>query len=303
MTYSKKSKTGAIFGVLAYSIWGSLPLYWRALTNVPPLEILCHRIIWSFVFVFACIIVLRQLPQFAAVIKQPKKLFLLACCSLFISINWGVYIWAVNNGYLLESSLGYYINPLMSVILGMVFLHERSAKLQYASFLLAGAGVVYMALNYGHFPYIALILSSSFAVYGLIKKYAAVDPLVGLVIETMVAVPFAGFYLVRAQLFYGGALGRVGLGETFMLVFAGVVTAVPLLCFAAATNRIQLSALGFIQYISPTITLLLGVFVYHEAFTAVHAVTFAMIWTALIIFSIPIILSMKPAAVCDPEEG
>lgn len=301
--YTEKSKTGAALGFLAYFIWGSLPLYWKALADVSAQEILCHRIVWSFVFVMACIIGLQQLPQFAVVVRKPKKLILLAFCSVFITVNWGVYIWAVNNGHLLDASLGYYINPLLSVILGMLFLRERSSRLQYAAFILAGAAVVYMTLNYGHFPYIALILASSFAVYGLLKKVAAVEPLVGLAIETMLMVPFAVIYLVRAQLFFGGALGRVGALETCMLFFAGVVTAIPLLCFAAAANRIQLSTLGFIQYISPTITLLLGVFVYHETFTSVHIVTFAMIWAALIVFSIPIIRSMKPAAVCDPEEG
>ncbi|MFC7370637.1 EamA family transporter RarD [Fictibacillus iocasae] len=288
MEKNKRSQSGILYAAFAYIIWGFLPLYWKPLHHVGSGEILAHRILWSFVFMLAVIALTGRWKIFRSGMKQlmaNRRSFLsVMAASLLISANWLIYIWAVNTDHVVQASLGYYINPLVSVILGVIVLKETLDRWQKLSFILAGAAVLFMTQQIGSFPLVALSLAVSFGVYGLAKKMADFDSVLGLAYETMLVAPFALFYI-----FYLGASGHAEIGSStvsfFLLIGAGVVTAVPLLCFAQAAKRISLTMIGFMQYIAPTLMLILGVLLYDEPFTQTHAVAFALIWTALLIFS------------------
>ncbi|AYA77302.1 EamA family transporter RarD [Bacillus sp. Y1] len=283
-------KTGAFQAGLSYLIWGILPIYWKLLDHVNAEDILANRIFWSFAFMMVVLFFSKKIRNLYSVLKSfkqnRKEMYALIIASFLISTNWFIYIWAVNHHQMIEASLGYYINPLVSVLLGVIFLKEKLSPAQYASFIIAGVGVLILGLSYGKFPWISVVLALSFGVYGLAKKMIKVDSAVGLTLETMVVTPFALAYMVF--LFFNGehALFSGSVSTDLLLVGAGAATALPLLYFAKGAQKIPLSMLGLLQYIAPTITLLLGVLVYGEHFTKHHLQAFVFIWSALTIYSL-----------------
>ncbi|SNZ04291.1 chloramphenicol-sensitive protein RarD [Terribacillus aidingensis] len=284
---SQSSKSGVIYAALAYVMWGILPLFWNLLEEIDAGHLLAHRIVWSFVTMIFIVLVLGKIRPF---IHQLKDLFLnkrafwgLFAASLTVSVNWLVFIWAVNAGHVLQSSLGYYINPLISILLAMIFLKEKSTRLQIISFLLAAFGVIYLTVSYGVFPWVSLLLAISFAVYGLLKKVVTIPPMFGLTIETMFVTPFAVLYL----LFVPAAEGTsISTGTAVVLFLSGAATAAPLLLFAHGARRLTLTQIGLLQYIAPTLMLLLGVTLFGEAFTHAHLIAFSCIWGALVLYTI-----------------
>ncbi|WP_273852863.1 EamA family transporter RarD [Guptibacillus spartinae] len=280
---------GILSGAGAYFLWGILPLYWKLVGSVPSEEVLAHRIIWSFVFMMIVLAVMRKMSSFKielnTIVRQPKKLAAIAFASLFITINWYAFIWAVNHDHVIQTSLGYYINPLISVLLGILFLKERLSFWQLISFLLATIGVLNLVFRFGEIPWVSLILAMSFGLYGLLKKKARLGALTGLTIETLLITPFAFIYLFTVRSSVADALYIQNPVTFSLLLGAGIVTAVPLLLFASGANRISLSMIGFLQYIAPTLMLIQGVFLYGESFTSVHLVSFTLIWAALVLFT------------------
>ncbi|MFC7063299.1 EamA family transporter RarD [Halobacillus seohaensis] len=282
-----ENKLGVMYTTGAYILWGFLPIYWKLLQHISPFEILAHRIVWSAVFMAIIIFLLKKNRRFIEEAKQvwrnKRSLIGITLASIMISINWLTYIWGVNNNHVVEASLGYYINPLVSILLGMIVLKETFSRPQWIAFLLAGSGVTYMTVNFGSVPWIALLLAFSFGMYGLLKKLVPLNAMFGLMIETLIVSPIALVYLLSIQ----NSIQQVEwLNWTTVLVFgAGIATAIPLLLFAAGAKRIPLSMVGFLQYFAPTIMLFLGVFMYDEPFTEVHAVSFSLIWAGLAVYT------------------
>ena len=281
-------KQGIFFGLAAYVLWGILPVYWKALELVSPFEILSSRFMWSCVFVFLLIIFQKKWPLFT---KEVKHVFsnvktgaAMIAAGITISFNWGTFIWAVNNGHIVETSMGYYINPLVSILFAVVFLRERLDKMQLAAITCAFIGVASMVYSFGKIPWVSLTLAFTFALYGLLKKILPVSALTSIMLETLLITPLALVYEYslwqQGVSFYASG----NLQVIMMLTGAGVVTAIPLLIFTAGARLLPLKIIGFLQYISPTLTLLIGVFVYNEAFTASHLLAFGWIWAALLLF-------------------
>lgn len=281
-------KQGIFFGLAAYVLWGILPVYWKALELVSPFEILSSRFMWSCVFVFLLIIFQKKWPLFTKEVKQVfsnvKTGAAMAAAGITISFNWGTFIWAVNNGHIVETSMGYYINPLVSILFAVVFLRERLDKMQLAAITCAFIGVASMVYSFGKIPWVFLTLAFTFALYGLLKKILPVSALTSIMLETLLITPLALVYEYslwqQGVSFYASG----NLQVIMMLTGAGVVTAIPLLLFTAGARLLPLKIIGFLQYISPTLTLLIGVFVYNEAFTASHLLAFGWIWAALLLF-------------------
>lgn len=283
---ASEARLGVVYGVAAYVWWGLCPIYFKAVASVPALQVLGHRVIWSVLLLALLIVIQKRWSEVRGVVRDRKTFLRLCGTTVLIANNWGIFIWAVAAGELLQASLGYFINPLINVLLGVVFLRERLRRMQTVSVALAGVGVAYMIFMYGEVPWIALILAFSFAFYGLLRKTARADPLVGLTVETSILLPIALAYLVYQASRGAGAFGTVSWRMDVLLASAGVVTAVPLLWFTAAAKRMRYSTLGFIQYLAPTGQFLLAVLAFGEPFTHAHAVTFVFIWTALIIYSV-----------------
>ena len=280
-------RRGVIYGLAAYFCWGFFPVYFKSVQVVPPLEMVAHRICWSLAFLLVLIAWKGAWREIRTLLSRPKSLAALAVSTLLIATNWLVFIYAVSAGEVLESSLGYFINPLVSVLLGFVFLRERLERLQWLSIILAASGVIYLAASYGAVPWISLLLAASFGLYGLIRKALLhVEPLVGLTVETLLLAPFALVYLVvlhqRGTGIFLASSGRLDL----LIPMAGIVTAIPLLLFAAAAKRLRLATVGFLQYITPTMHFLLAVTVYGETFTHTHLVSFLFIWCGLALYSL-----------------
>lgn len=281
-------KQGIFFGLAAYVLWGILPVYWKALELVSPFEILSSRFMWSCVFVFLLIIFQKKWPLFTKEVKQVfsnvKTGAAMVAAGITISFNWGTFIWAVNNGHIVETSMGYYINPLVSILFAVVFLRERLDKMQLAAITCAFIGVASMVYSFGKIPWVSLTLAFTFALYGLLKKILPVSALTSIMLETLLIMPLALVYEYnlwqQGVSFYASG----NLQVIMMLTGAGVVTAIPLLLFTAGARLLPLKIIGFLQYISPTLTLLIGVFVYNEAFTASHLLAFGWIWAALLLF-------------------
>lgn len=281
-------KQGIFFGLAAYVLWGILPVYWKALELVSPFEILSSRFMWSCVFVFLLIIFQKKWPLFTKEVKQVfsnvKTGAAMVAAGITISFNWGTFIWAVNNGHIVETSMGYYINPLVSILFAVVFLRERLDKMQLAAITCAFIGVASMVYSFGKIPWVSLTLAFTFALYGLLKKILPVSALTSIMLETLLITPLALVYEYslwqQGVSFYASGNLQVNM----MLTGAGVVTAIPLLLFTAGARLLPLKIIGFLQYISPTLTLLIGVFVYNEAFTASHLLAFGWIWAALLLF-------------------
>lgn len=276
---------GVVYATAAFLIWGISPIYWKALRAVPALEIILHRMVWSFFFLVPLIIIMRRWQEFIDVFKNHRTLLILLVTALIVGGNWLLYIWAVNNNYLLQASLGYYINPMVNVVLGMVFLKERLRRPQMLAVLLAFAGVLYLTISYGEFPWIALTLALSFGLYGLIRKVAPVGSLVGLTVETLLLSIPALIYLFYLDSRGAGTIFRVSLKLSLLLMGCALVTAIPLLFFTVGARRLYLSTLGLLQYIAPSCMFILAVFLYREPFSNARVVTFILIWTALAIYS------------------
>jgi chloramphenicol-sensitive protein RarD len=277
---------GIIYALLAYGIWGFLPIYWKTIQEVPATQILSHRIVWSFVFVMVILYFRKEWLVFVKAIRVRRTIIIFSLAAILISINWLTYIWAVNAGYIVETSLGYFINPLINVLLGVLFLKEKLRPMQWVPVGLAFVGVLYLTINYGALPWIALLLAFTFGLYGLIKKTAPLNSLHGLSLETGILFLPALFFLIFAESQGTGSLGHTGWFSGLLLVFTGVVTALPLLLFANAARRINLSTLGILQYIAPTLQFLIGVVLYDEPLTSARLVGFVIIWIALIIYSL-----------------
>jgi chloramphenicol-sensitive protein RarD len=279
---------GAIAATGAYLIWGLLPIYWKALESVAPYQILAHRMLWS-VILTACLLAVLDRARgcgFRSLFSDKKVVLGSAVSGLLLGVNWLIYIWAVNTGHIVEASLGYYINPLVTVTFAVLILKERLRFGQVGALLLAVLGVVYLTVVYGRFPWIALSLAMTFAVYGLLHKTTRIAPLRGLFLETLVfLLPATGMILFAGQQGQGAFVSD-GLSVSLLLVGTGVITTIPLLLFAFAAHNIQLSLLGILQYTAPTLNLLLGIFIYQEGFPWSRAVGFMLVWSALLVFMI-----------------
>jgi chloramphenicol-sensitive protein RarD len=288
MMQEKNTKQGIISAIGAYFLWGILPIYWKLILSVPAHEILAHRILWAFLFMMGMAALVNR-KKFYEEMKQlvfsPKKLIALIMGSIFISINWFIYIWAVNHDRIVEASLGYYINPLFSVLLGVVFLKERLVFWQTISVVMAGCGVLYMTIHFGSVPWVALMLAACSGLYGLCKKIPELTAITSMTLETLVLTPFAFLYLMYLDIYDMGSFAGLSV-TSILLIGSGIVTAIPLLLFTDGANKLSLASLGFFQYLSPTISLLLGVFLYHESFTKTHFISFFLIWCAVILFSV-----------------
>jgi chloramphenicol-sensitive protein RarD len=285
------------YTIAAFFLWGILPLYWKALKQVPSSQILAHRILWSFVFVVLILTVTKRIYRIRSAIASRRNRVYFIASAFTIGINWFVYIWAVNAGFVVETSMGYFINPLVSVLLGIVFLREKLRFWQVISVMLAFSGVLYLTLNYGKLPWITLSLAFSFGTYGLLRKTSHADSLVGLFFETAYLSPLALAYLLLRGLQGSGAFGTVSPLLHILLVSSGIVTAVPLIWFAHGARRIPLSTVGFTQYLAPTLQLFLGVVVFQEPFTSVHLISFSLIWVGLALYSLshlPLMRRVEP---------
>lgn len=294
---------GIGYAVAAYGLWGLLPIYWKWLHTVPAVEVIGHRILWSFLTLAIAIAAMRQGRGFLSAVRQPGVLRVYLAAAALIGVNWLVYVWAVNSGFIVETSLGYFINPLVSVVLGVAFLGERLRLGQWVPVGLAAAGVVYLTAVYGSLPWIALTLAGSFGTYGLVKKTAPLNSVYGLALETGLLAPLALVYLAWVESAPPGAFLHPGPATALLLAGAGVVTTVPLLLFASAAQRIPLSMVGILQYIAPTIQFLLGVFVYGEPFSAHQFVGFGLVWAGLIFFSVEGLLTYRARAAAAPAVG
>lgn len=280
-----RTKQGVLLAIMAYMMWGIAPIYFKALGEVSPFEILCHRIIWSFVFLAALLYFTKGWELIKTTLKSRTKVLYLLVTSVTIGVNWLVFIWAISIDHMLDASLGYYINPLFNILLGMIFLNEQLRKMQWFAVALASIGVLVQLIVFGSVPIIAIVLAISFGIYGLLRKKVNLDAFTGLFIETLVLLPVALVYLF---IFADTATSNMSSNSSLLntlLISAGIVTTLPLLCFAGAAVRLRLATLGFIQYIGPSLMFLLAVFVYGEAFTSDKIITFAFIWAALILFT------------------
>ncbi|WP_258240778.1 EamA family transporter RarD [Pseudidiomarina homiensis] len=283
---AQRSRQGVLFAIAAYTMWGIAPIYFKLLQQVPALEILAHRIIWSFVLVLVLIVGLRRWLRIRPVVTNKKQMLRLTIATFLLGGNWFLFIWAINNDHILDASLGYYINPLLNVAIGMVVFAERMRRMQLLAIALAVIGVLIQVISFGSVPWVALALACSFATYGAIRKRLPVDSMTGLWLETTILLPFMLVYV-----FFFATSGASDMTANtwqlnLLLIAAGIVTTAPLLCFTAAAQRIRYATLGFFQYIGPSLMFILAVWVYGEPLAADKLVTFAIIWAALALYSL-----------------
>ena len=278
-------RRGMWFAMACYAIWGVFPLYFRLLAPVPAIDILAHRIIWSLGFLLILLTARQEWRWLGPALRTPRTLGLYALAGIVLAVNWYTYIWAVNAGFVIESSLGYFINPLVSVLLGVVFLHERLRAGQWAAIATAAGGVLFLTISYGQLPWIALILAFTFGFYGLLKKHGTLHSMQGLTIETGTLVLPALVLLFFRETSGADSLVSYGWGKTLLLLSTGVVTVLPLVWFASAARLIPLSLLGILQYIAPTLQFLVGLLIFQEPFSTTRLIGFAIIWLALLIYS------------------
>ena len=286
-----------------YVMWGFFPIYWKLLQDVPALQVIGHRIGWSFLLLMTVILFTKQWKDFRSVALKPKIIGIYAIAGILLSVNWLIYVWGVNSGFIVETSLGYFINPLISVLLGVVFLHERLRAMQWIPIGLAAAGVIYLTVTYGRLPWIALSLAFSFGIYGLVKKLAPLGSLYGLTLETALVFPIAFVYLAFVEFTGTGAFLQNSLLTDILLIGTGLVTSIPLLLFASAVRQIPLTMIGILQYIAPTLQFLIGVFLYHEAFDQSRLIGFSLVWLALIIFWVENYFANRVPVQPIPEMG
>jgi len=285
MPTNPEQRKGVILACMAFFMWGLAPIYFKLLQHISAFEILMHRVVWSVLFIVIIVSIMQQWHKIKQVIAQPKLLLMLGLTATLLGFNWGLFIWAVNNDHMLDASLGYYINPLLNVLLGMLFLGEKLRKWQGIAVVLAFSGVVIQLVSFGSFPVVAFSLAGSFAIYGLLRKKLPIESLPGLLLEAVILLPLA---LVYWWLMAPTPSSDLMLNEwhtNLLLISAGVVTTLPLLCFTGAAKRLQYTTLGFFQYIGPSLMFILAVMFYGEVFSHERMVTFACIWSALAIFS------------------
>ena len=296
-------KKGILYGVGAYVLWGFFPIYWKVLHQVSTLQVIGHRIGWSFIILIVYILVTRQWQEFRSVAFNAKIIGMYAVAGVLLSINWLVYVWGVNAGFIVETSLGYFINPLLSVLLGVLFLRERLRLVQWIPIILAAIGVIYLTVVYGRLPWIALSLAVSFGIYGLVKKLAPLGSLYGLTLETAIVFPIALIYLTFVAVTGTGAFLHDGIRVDLFLAGAGIVTTIPLLMFASAARSVPLWVVGLLQYITPSLQLLIGIFIYKEPFSYHQLIGFGIVWTALVIFLFENYLANRVPSEPLPEMG
>jgi chloramphenicol-sensitive protein RarD len=277
---------GVVYAFAAFAIWGLFPIYFKALHSIGAVEMLAHRMMWSMVFLLIVLTVLRKWRWLPPTLRDRRLLARFAASAVLLSTNWGIYIWAVNAGHIVEASLGYFINPLINVLFGMAFLHERLRPMQWIAVSVAALGVVWLTWVNGAPPWISLALALTFGGYGLLRKTASLGALEGLTLETIILCPVAALYLYFMSSHGGSGFAQASLGVKVLLAAAGPITAVPLLLFAAGARRIPLSMLGLIQYITPTLQLLIGVIIYGEFFGHDQLIGYGAIWTALALYSL-----------------
>jgi chloramphenicol-sensitive protein RarD len=294
---------GVLNGIAAYALWGFFPIYWKLLQQVSALQVIGHRIAWSFILLIAFILLTKQWKDFRSAALTAKTLGIYAVAGVLLTINWLVYVWGVNTGFIVETSLGYFINPLLSVLLGVIFLRERLRPAQWIPVGLAAAGVIYLTLAYGRLPWIALTLAFTFGFYGFVKKLAPLGSLYGLTLETGIVFPIALIYLALVEFTGVGTFLHDGALIDLLLIGAGVVTTIPLLMFASAAKQIPLTVVGILQYIAPTLQFLIGVFIYREPFDQSRLVGFGLVWLALIIFWVESYLANRILVQPIPEMG
>lgn len=291
----KSIKQGVVLAASAYTMWGIAPAYFKLIDAVPSTEILIHRIVWSTLLLMIIVAMRSHIGKVLQIIKQPKTMAILFVSAAILAFNWWLFIWSVNNNHILDASLGYYINPLLNVALGMVFLGERLSRLQLVAVALALIGVLIQVITFGSFPVIAFSLAASFATYGLIRKTLTVDSMTGLLIESAILLlPACGYWWFFADS-PAADMTANGMGLNLLLMAAGIVTTAPLLCFVAAARRLNYSTMGFFQYIGPSLMFIFGVFVYHEQFGQDRWITFGFIWLALLIYVIASIRKYRKA--------
>ena len=278
-------KKGLIYVFTAYAMWGFFPIYFKFLHEAPALQIMAHRVTWSFIFLIFLIAVRKEFSQ---ILKSLTKKIILTytIAGTLLAINWLTYVWGVNAGFVVETSLGYFINPLVSVVLGVVFLKEKLRNLQWIPVGLAAIGVIYLAIDHGSLPWIALVLASTFGTYGLFKKIAPLPSIHGLTVETGAVLIPALLFLLFVEFNGSAAFGHASPQTTFLLALSGIITAIPLIFFASGAPKVPLTTIGILQYIAPTIQFLIGVFIYDEPFTKGQLVGFGIVWIALIIFTV-----------------
>ncbi|WP_122056288.1 EamA family transporter RarD [Vibrio sp. Evd11] len=281
----QRTRQGILLAVAAYTMWGIAPIYFKSLSEVSPFEILSHRVVWSFFLLAFLLHMSRGWRKVRDTLTSKPKMLYLVATSILVGANWLIFIWAVNSNHMLDASLGYYINPLINVLLGMLFLGERLRKLQWFAVSLAAIGVIIQLIAFGSVPIVAIALAFSFGFYGLLRKKVSLEAQTGLFIETLVMLPIAATYLLFIADSATSDFSMNPMQLNLLLVAAGVITTIPLLCFTGAATRLKLSTLGFFQYIGPSLMFLLAVLIYGEAFTSDKAITFAFIWGALVIFS------------------
>lgn len=277
----RSANPGIVYALLAYGTWGLSPLYWHLLAGVSSLEILCHRFVWSSVLLLGFLIGTRRWPELVKLLHQPQKVMLLLTTASLLAFNWGLYIYGVNNGRVIETSLGYFINPLVNIVLGVLILREQLHWGQWLAVGLAAAGVSYATLAVGQVPWIALSLAFSFGLYGLLRKLVNLPSLIGLTLESSLLTPLILVYLALQPVHHFGKTPTI----TLLLMGAGIVTALPLFWFGHAAPQLPLSTLGFFQYLAPSLALILGIWFFHEPFTHNHLITFCLIWTALLLYT------------------
>ena len=299
-SHAKDDSAGIAFAAFSYIFWGIMPLYWRLLSAVPPFELTVHRIFWCALFVGVVAMARRRLPELLRIVRSLRLLAMLALTSVLISVNWTVYIYCVATHQLVEASLGYYINPLISIALGVLLFGEHISRMRLVAIALATLAVAMQAVALGHIPWIAPVLALSFGFYGYFRKLTPVDSLDGLTVETWLLLPITAG-LIWFWSGHGGAFPSPDLTRDALLICAGPLTAVPLALFAAGARRIRLSTLGFLQYLSPSITLLLAVFGLGERFTRLDAITFGIVWLALLIVSLDSYFSRAKEPISNPE--
>ncbi|HVF38221.1 MAG TPA: EamA family transporter RarD [Sphingomicrobium sp.] len=296
-----RARAGLFYGLAAYGLWGVMPIYFKWLQAVPAVDIVAHRIIWSLVVLVALVTLVKAWGEVRGAVRHRKTLALLFLTSLLIGTNWLLYVYAINSGHILAGSLGYYLNPLANIVMGRFILKERLSWLQWAAVAIAAGGIAVLAAGALGTLWISLTLCFSFATYGLLRKIIHVESLAGLTIETTLLFPVALVWLLT-----GGATGRAMLGpdggETALLMAAGIVSTVPLLCFTAAARRLPYSTVGMLQFLAPTLQFLLAVAVYGEAFTSAHAIAFGCIWTALILYVASIVRDLRSAQMRECSE-
>jgi chloramphenicol-sensitive protein RarD len=276
-----QSRRGLAYALAAYGLWGLFPLYWPLLEPTPAVQILAHRMVWSLVFIVAVLAVRKRWSFVAQLRRDHRRVRLLVLAAALVSVNWGVYIWGVNAGHVVETSLGYFVNPLVSIALGVLVLKEKLRRLQWLAVAIGTIAVAVIAVDYGHLPWIALTLAGTFGSYGLVKKLAATSAIESMAVETSAMAPLAVGFLVVVELNGTGSFGHVALGTDLLLVAAGAVTAIPLLFFAAAARSVSLTMMGLLQYLTPSLQFLVGVYIRHEPLPTSELVGFVLVWVAL----------------------